>query len=49
MCQKKKLIPKLSKTHKAKVTVTFVKEQNILALAHVTAVHIQSVLQDGFC
>ena len=49
MCQKKKKIPKLSKTHQAKVTVTFLKEQNIQVLAHVTTVHIQSVLQDGFC
>ena len=30
----KKLIPKLSKANKAKVTVTFVKEQNVQVLAH---------------
>ena len=39
----------LSETHKAKVTVTFLKEQNIQVLVHVTTVHIQYVLQDGFC
>ena len=49
MCQKK-WIQQLSKnTHKAKVTVTFLKEQNIQVLAHVTTVQIQYVLQDGFC
>ena len=46
--KKKKRNQKLSKTHKAKVTVTFLKEQNIHVLAHVTTVHIQYDLQDGF-
>ena len=32
--KKKKRTPKLSKAHKAKVTVTFLKEQNIQVLAH---------------
>ena len=39
----------LSETHKAKVTVTFLKEQNIQGLAPVATVHIQYVLRDGFC
>ena len=47
--KEKNRIQKLSKTHKAKVTVTFLKEQNIQVLAHVTTVHIQYALQDGFC
>ena len=34
MCQKNKWIRKLSKAHKAKVTMTFLKEQNIQVLAH---------------
>ena len=33
MCQEKR-IPKRSKAHKAKVTVTFLQEQNIPVLAH---------------
>ena len=45
----KKKIQKPSKTHKAKVTVTFLKEQNIQVLAHVTTEHIPHVPQNGFC
>ena len=48
-CARKQWIQKLSKTHQAKVTVTFVKEQNIQVLAHVATVHIQSVLLAWFC
>ena len=39
----------MSKTHKAKITVTFVKEQNTQVLAQVTTVHRQYAHQDGFC